>query len=130
MNLLDENIIKEQRLLLRSWRIRVRHIGHNIGRRGIQDEEIIPFLLQLPRPTFFTRDLGFYDRRLCHARYCLVHLAVKKNEVAVFVRRLLRHREFDTQAKRMGAVVCVAHVGLAVWRLHAEQEIVLPWADR
>ncbi len=129
MNLLDENIIKDQRLLLRSWRIRVRHIGHDIGRRGIQDEEIILFLLRLPRPTFFTRDLGFYERRLCHARYCLVQLAVKKDEVAVFVRRLLRHREFATQAKRMGAVVHVAHVGLSVWRLREEQELHFEWTD-
>lgn len=129
MNLLDENIIKEQRLLLRSWRIRVRHIGHDIGRRGIQDEEIIPFLLRLPRPTFFTRDIGFYERRLCHARYCLVQLAVKKDEVAIFARRLLRHQEFDTKAKRMGAVVRVAHIGLSVWRLHAEQELSFEWTE-
>ena len=129
MNLLDENIIRDQRLLLKGWRIHVRHIGHDIERRGIQDKEIIPFLLRLSRPTFFTRDLGFYERRLCHARYCLVQLAVKKDEVAVFVRCLLRHHEFDTEAKRMGAVIRVAHVGLSVWRLHAEQELHFDWTD-
>ncbi len=129
MNLLDENIIKDQRLLLKGWRIHVRHIGHDIGRRGIQDKEIIPFLLRLSRPTFFTRDFGFYEWHLCHAQYCLVQLAVKKDEVAVFVRRLLRHHEFDTGAKRMGAVIRVAHVDLSVWRLHAEQELHFDWTD-
>ena len=33
----------------------------------MQDEEIIPFLLQYRRATFFTRDEGFYESRLCHA---------------------------------------------------------------
>jgi hypothetical protein len=128
VNILDENIIKDQRLLLRHWRIRVRHLGYDIGRRGIQDEEILPLLLRLPRPTFFTRDADFYDRRLCHAQYCLVYLAVKKQEAALFVCRFLRHRVFDTQAKRLGAVVQVSHVGLSVWRLHAPEETVLGWS--
>lgn len=44
MNVLDENIVESQRQLLRSWRIRVRQIGHEIGRAGMQDEEIVPFL--------------------------------------------------------------------------------------
>jgi len=88
VNVLDENIIKDQRQLLRSWRISVRQIGYNIGRRGMQDEEIIPFLLRLRRPTFFTRDLGFYQRSLCHRQYCLVCLAVEKYEAAIFIRRV------------------------------------------
>lgn len=84
MNILDENIIESQRQLLRSWRIPIRQIGHDTGRKGMKDAEIIPFLLQLRRPTFFTLDLGFYKRDLCHARYCLVCMDVKKQEAAVF----------------------------------------------
>lgn len=52
MNILDENIPKNQRQLLEKWRIHVRQIGINIGRMGMQDEEIVPFLLQMKRPTF------------------------------------------------------------------------------
>ena len=59
---------------------------------------IIPFLLQRRHSTFFSRDEGFYDRRLCHARYSLVYLAVDKYEAAIFVRRVLRHPELDSQA--------------------------------
>ena len=44
MNILDENIIASQRQRLRSWRIPVRQIGVDIGRKGFQDEEIVPFL--------------------------------------------------------------------------------------
>ena len=65
MNILDENIIASQRQRLRSWRIRVRQIGVDIARKGLQDEEIIPFLHHLRRPTFFTRDRGFYRREIC-----------------------------------------------------------------
>ena len=129
MNILDENILESQRQLLRSWRVRVRQIGADIGRKGMKDDEIIPSLLDLRRPTFFTRDLGFYDRKLCHARYCLVCLAVGQYEASAFVRRLLRYPEFSTQAKRMGTVIRVSSAGLQVWRLHAEQEIHLLWSS-
>ena len=127
MNVLDENILESQRQLLRSWRIPVRQIGHDLGRKGMADDEVIPFLLTLPRPTLFTRDLGFYDRSNCHARYCLVCLAVGQYEVAHFVRRVLRHRAFDTQAKRLGAVIWVMDTGLVVWQSGLEDERRLPW---
>jgi len=127
VNILDENILQSQRQTLRSWRIRVHQIGEDTGRKGMQDDEIIPFLLGQHRTTFFTRDLGFYDRRLCHSRYCLVCLAVERYEVAHFVRRLLQHLEFNTQAKRMGTVIRVSSAGLQVWRLHADRQIHLSW---
>lgn len=127
MNLLDENIVESQRQLLRAWRVPVRQIGHELGRKGMADEQVIPFLLTLHRPTLFTRDLGLYDRSNCHARYCLVCLAVGQYEAAHFIRRLLRHRQFDTQTKRLGAVIRVMETGLAVWRLGYEDEIRSSW---
>ena len=95
----------------------------------MKDDEIIPFLLTLQCPTFFTLDWDYFKRGLCHARYCLVFLAVKRDESAVFIRRLLRHPEFDTQARRMGTVVRVSHTGLEVWRLHAEKPVHFDWMD-
>ena len=102
MNILDENIIDNQRRQLKSWRISVLQIGYEAGRKGMKDREIIPFLHQQSQPTFFTRDDDFYDRKLCHVGYCLVYLDVRKEEAATFIRRLLRHRAFKTKAKRMG----------------------------
>ena len=122
MNLLDENIIASQRELLRSLGIPVRQIGYDFAKKGLQDDQIIPLLHRHRRTTFFTRDLGFYDRTLCHDRYCLVCLAVSKDEVAVFIRRFLGHRNFKTQAKRMGCVVHQSHTGLRVWRVNARRE--------
>lgn len=79
------------------------------------------------RLSFFTRDVDFYAPRLCHTGYCLVYLDVRKEEVATFVRRMLRHPEFKTKAKRMGKVIRVSHVGLSVWTLHAEKEKYVDW---
>jgi hypothetical protein len=127
VNILDENIIDNQRRQLKSWRISVRQIGYEVGRKGMKDQEIIPFLHQLNRPTFFTRDDDFYERRLCHTGYCLVYLDVKKEEVAAFIRRVLRHRAFKTKAKRMGKVMRASHVGLSVWNLCTEKEEHFDW---
>jgi hypothetical protein len=127
MNILDENILKDQRELLLSWRVRIRQIGYDVGRKGMTDEEIIPLLLQLHRPTFFTLDFDFYQRDLCHARYCLVCMAVRQDEAATFARRLLRHKEFNTQAKRIGKVIRLSSVRLSVWELQAEKEIHFDW---
>ena len=62
----------------------------------MHDDEIVPLLQRERRPTFFTRDDDFYDRSLCHPRYCIAYLAVTKSEVATFVRRLLRHAALNT----------------------------------
>ena len=50
MNVLDENILESQRQLLRNWGVQVRQIGFELGRKGMADEEIIPFLLTLFLP--------------------------------------------------------------------------------
>jgi hypothetical protein len=47
MVVLDENIPDDQRLLLKSWRIRAYQIGRDVGRAGIKDEQIIPFQVGL-----------------------------------------------------------------------------------
>ena len=127
MNILDENIPKSQRELLTGWRIKVKQIGVNIGRKGTLDEEIIPLLQGLRRPTFFTRDEDFHERRLCHAKYCLVYLPVEKAEVALFVRRLLRHSDFKTQVQRMGKVIRVSHIGISIWQRHQLREQHIEW---
>ena len=102
MIVLDENIPKNQTALLESWRIHFRQIGVDLGRSGMADEDIIPLLLRQSQPPLFTRDKGFYSPGLGHRRYCLVVLAVGKDEAASFVRRFLRHTEFNTRSKAHG----------------------------
>lgn len=127
MNVLDENVPESQRALLRRKRVAFRQIGHDLGRKGMNDDDIISLLHELDRPTFFTLDGDFYDRRLRHAGYCLVHLDVEDEDAAEYSRRLLRYRELNTKAKRMGSVIRVAPAGLALWRIRQDQERRLAW---
>lgn len=127
MNVFDENIPEIQRRLLRNKRVPVRQIGYDIGREGMQDREIIPLLIQLDRPTFFTLDSHFFLRALCHKAYCLFYLDIAEDVIAKHARRLLRHREFDSKAERMGAVIRVSPTQLTIWRIHEERERYLPW---
>jgi len=55
---------------------------------------------------------------------------VRQDEAAAFVRRLLRHKEFNTQAKRMGKVIRLSTAGLAVREIHREQEIKFTWQNK
>ena len=53
VNILDENIIDSQRQRLRHWRIAVRHMGYDVGRQGMKDQEILTVLHRLRRPNLF-----------------------------------------------------------------------------
>lgn len=96
----------------------------------MNDEEIISLLHRLPRATFFTRDLGFYRRELCHANYSIVCLAVGPYEAASFIRRFLHHAALNTRAKRLGRVLLVTHGGIRLWQLNAAKEEALTWQDK
>jgi len=71
--ILDHNIPEDQVEQLRRWRIRFQQIGFEVGRPEWDDQqEILRYLHQVKRCTFFTRDLGFFHPRFCHATYCMV----------------------------------------------------------
>lgn len=94
----------------------------------MKDDEIVVFLQRQRNVTFFTRDADFFLPTLRHTRYCLVVMCVGQNEAATFVRRFLRHPDFNTQIRRMGKVVRVSHSGLVVWRLRSQTEIHSIWS--
>ena len=127
MIVLDENFPRGQRELLKSWRFPARQIGIDLGREGMKDDELIPFLVQLTRPTHFTLDRGWYERKLVHKRYGIFVLECRFSEAAAFTRRVLRYPEFNTQAKRLGKVVRASHDGLTGWTLASESEQHWDW---
>lgn len=127
MNILDENVPESQRNLLRKRRVPIRQIGRDLGRKGIKDNEIIRLLHQLDRPTFFTLDGDFYDRRKCHEGYGLVHVDVHEELTAEFVGRVLRHRSLNSKTKRMGRVIRASGAGITFWQIHEQQEHFLSW---
>jgi hypothetical protein len=127
VTVLDENITRDQRLLLHAWGIRARQIGVDFGRSGMPDSDIVPLLLKQRGCTFFTRDADFHDVRLRHDRYCLVCLDVERQETAFFVRRLLRHPRFSTRSTRMGMVLLVSHLGVDVLRTRLHGTCRVGW---
>ena len=105
VNLLDANIPREQRDLLRAWGIHCRIIGQDIACSNIGDDNIIVLLHRLKQPTLFTRDADFCKPDLLHAGYGLVWLDAAPEEAAMLVRRFLHHPQFRTKARRMGRVI-------------------------
>ncbi len=116
MNLLDENIRRDQGDQLRRWRVPVRLLVEDIAPSGIQDPDIIPLLHRLRRVTFFTHDQDFFRRELAHPAYCLVWLDLFDGDAARFIHLFLRHPEFSTWSRRMGVVARVHHDGIRFWR--------------
>ncbi|MBI4672607.1 MAG: hypothetical protein HY741_13190 [Chloroflexi bacterium] len=127
MNILDENIMIDQRIALQTRGIAIHQIGFDVGRKGMKDEELIPFLHSLRDSSFFTRDRDFDERKFCHPRYCLVFLTIKRNDVAEFVRRVLHHTATDTKAKRMGSVLRVSYEGMRIWKRNADSAVYIRW---
>jgi hypothetical protein len=124
---MDENMDEGEGRDLAAWRIRTHKIGTDVGREGMTDQNIIPLLHQLKSPTFFTYDKDYYQPRLCHKRYCLVFLHIKRTVAAQMIRRFLRHPAFRTWSPRRGTVVRVTTMGMSVWRLKAKKVEQIPW---
>lgn len=127
MIVLDENVFESQRIQLVRWRIHHCQIGRDVARKGMLDDEIIPLLRRLRRPTFVTRDNYFFHKHLCNDRYCLAFCDVRPLEAADYVRRFVRHAEFKNWSQRKGCVVRISSSGLVVWRANAARATRLPW---
>jgi predicted nuclease of predicted toxin-antitoxin system len=128
VNVLDENIPRDQADLLRQAGIRFRSISRDLGYQGISDEDIVPLLLRLKQPTLLTRDEDFHARRLAHPRYALVWLDVEVEETAFFIVRFLSHPLFRTKAQRLGKVLRVHPQGIDCWSKHSGGTAHVAWS--
>jgi hypothetical protein len=125
---LDHNIPLDQAERLRRSRVHFRQIGFDIGRPEWDDQqEILRHLHRARQATFFTRDLGFFRRRLCHQNYCLVVLAVPVLETAVYIRRVLRHPALRTRASRQGKVIKVLTETVVVFQAGERRPVSIAW---
>ena len=78
MYLLDENITKDQRELLKKWRFRVKQVGIDFENKGIKDEQIITLLQQIKGVLFITRDIDFSKKNFVISIIVLCFLMSKK----------------------------------------------------
>jgi hypothetical protein len=97
----------------------------------ILDDRVPELLLDLKQPTFITIDRGFWHRRLCHSQYCLLYIALAKDEqeqLPGLLRRLFRLPEFRTRSARMGKVARVQKHRVTFWYLGNRESLQLPQA--
>ena len=128
MLLLDEHMLTKQLEKLLRWHLPAKKIGRGVGIKGMDDRnQIIPMLHRLSKTTFFTHDLGFYEKKFCHPRFCIIILRVDRYEAAEYVRRFLKHPKFDTHNKRMGWVVEVHKSIIKGMRVGKTEEIKFTW---
>ena len=121
MYLLDENITKDQRELLKKWRFRVKQVGIDFENKGIKDEQIITLLQQIKGVLFITRDIDFFKKEFCHINYCIVFLDVEKNEVAYYIRKFLTHPSFNNNYKRLGKIIKLNQTYIQYYVLKSEK---------
>ncbi len=96
----------------------------------IKDDRVPVLLRQLRQPTFVTIDMGFWNRGLRDARYCILCFPLrndKQYELSGLLRRLLRLPEFRTKRARMGKVAQVRPTHIEYWQLGDEQLHRLIW---
>jgi hypothetical protein len=98
----------------------------------IKDDRVPVLLRQLRQPTFVTIDMGFWNRGLRDARYCILCFPLrneKQYELPGLLRRLLRLPEFRTKRARMGKVAQVSPTHIEYWQLGDEQLHRLFWPE-
>ncbi|MBC8492348.1 MAG: hypothetical protein H8D43_01080 [Chloroflexi bacterium] len=98
----------------------------------IKDDRVPVLLRQLRQPTFVTIDMGFWNRGLRDARYCILCFPLrndKQYELPGLLRRLLRLPEFRTKRARMDKVAQVRPTHIEYWQLGDEQLHRLIWPE-
>jgi len=129
VNVLDENVPRDQADLLRQWGVSFRSISRDLGYQDIDDDDIRPLLLRLKKLTLLTRDEDFFRRDFAHPRYSLVWFDVTVQETAFFIRRFLKHPNFRANALRMGKVIRVHVRHLEYWTKNAELLLEVVWKE-
>lgn len=126
-HIFDENIPASAVQLIQQRVASVAQVGDTWGESGWLDvEQILPHLHR-SRATFHTLDAGLFKRWYSHRDYCLVYYDVLEAELARWVLKFLRHRQFNTHAKRLGKVVKVSPSKLVYWEFHEPRIKEIPW---
>jgi len=75
---LDEHLSREEVLEpLRSWRS-VQKIEDLTPHETLKDDRILQILRRQQQPTFVTLDGGFFRRKYCDSRYCLLYFVIPR----------------------------------------------------
>ncbi len=127
---LDEHLSREEVLEpLRSWRS-IQKIEDLVPHEILKDDRILQILRRQQQPTFITLDGGFFFRRHCDPRYCLLYFMIPRQQqfhLPDLLRRLFRLSAFKTKAARMGKIVRISNERVEFWQVGEEKKQTLPW---
>ena len=101
-------------------------VGDGFGQRGLEDEHIC-CLLHNTGKTFHSQDSDYYHPKNRHKSYCLVYYEVETPELVDYILRFLRHREFNTHAKRLGKVIKVTLQYIEYWEVGKQERTRVEW---
>ena len=96
----------------------------------IKDERVPELLRRLRQPTFVTIDMGFWNRGLRDAKFCILCFALRNDEqdqLPDLLRRVLRVPEFHIKASRMGKVARISTSDIQYWKLKDERLNRIKW---
>lgn len=96
----------------------------------LKDERILQILCDQKRVTFVTLDAGFYRKKYCDRRYCLIFFVLPHQEqgrLPSLLRRLFHLSEFKTGAARMGKVVRISRKKIEFWQAGDEKRHRIGW---
>jgi hypothetical protein len=68
-------------------------------------------------------------RKFCHSCYCIVILRVDRYEAAEYIRRFLKHPDFNTHRKRMGWIIEVHKTIIKGLRVGKIGEVKFTWQN-
>ena len=94
----------------------------------LKDNRILQILRKQKQPTFVTLDAGFFPKRRCDQRYCLIYFVVprqQQNRIPALLRQVLRLSIFKTKADRMGKVVRVREGKVEFWQASNEKKSIV-----
>ncbi len=64
---------------------------------------------------------------LGHLSYCIAYYDVPLAEMAVYIRRFLRHPQFNTHAKRLGKVSKITTQRIEFWQVGHSTKSIIRW---
>ena len=130
--IVDDQLFDQEVLLpLARW-ITVQRLRDLRPGEVIKDERVPELLRALRQPTFVTIDMGFWDKKLCDSKYCVLCFPLRNDqqeELPILLRRLWRIAEFRSKALRMSKVVRVSAMNVEFWQLGDERLHQIGWRD-
>jgi len=97
----------------------------------VKDDAIPTILRTVKQPTFLTTNISDFWRKMpAHGAYCMICFDLSNEqiiEIPRLLRGVLRFKQFETKASRMGKILCVRHNHIDYYEVGSNQIFTLLW---